>query len=152
MAALRSRIPVVLAVVVALLSSACGGGTDTPSSPSSPSVAYSQTDLRVGTGAEATAGRQATVHYTLWLYDAARPEGKGTRIESSRDPGGSPLLVRLGSGGVIPGFERGVTGMRVGGERRVTIPPDLAYGSRGSGTAIPPNATLLFEIELLDVQ
>jgi FKBP-type peptidyl-prolyl cis-trans isomerase len=134
-----------------LLAIGCGGGTDTPTTPSTPSASFSQTDLRVGTGTEATAGRLVTVHYTGWLYDPAQPEGKGRRFESSRDPGRNPFSFRLGVGGVIQGWDRGVAGIRVGGERRLVIPPELAYGASGSGP-VPPNATLVFDVEVLDVQ
>ena len=141
----------VLLLILALAASACGGGTDTPTSPSTPSAPYSQTDLVIGTGAEATAGRTVTVHYTGWLYDPSQPDSKGRRFESSRDPGRSPFSFLLGGGRVIAGWDRGVVGMRVGGERRLVIPPELAYGAAGSGP-IPPHATLVFDIEVLNVQ
>jgi FKBP-type peptidyl-prolyl cis-trans isomerase len=142
----------ILVLCLALGAAACGGGDDaSPTSPSTPSAPYSQTDLRVGSGTEASAGRTAVVHYTLWLYDPAGAESKGRRIESSRDRG-TPFGFRVGAGGVIQGWDRGVPGMRVGGERRLILPPELAYGAQGSGTAVPPNATLVFDIELLEVQ
>jgi FKBP-type peptidyl-prolyl cis-trans isomerase FkpA len=107
----------------------------------------------VGTGAEAGVGRGVSVHYSGWLYDPAQPESKGRQFDSSRTPGRAPLPFTIGAGQVIPGFEQGVAGMRVGGQRRVIIPPDLAYGARGSSDgSIPPNATLVFDIELLNVQ
>lgn len=92
----------------------------------------------------------AVVHYTLWLYNPAGADSKGTRLQSSRDAG-TPYSFRLGANAVIPGFEQSVTGMKVGGLRRAIVPPALAYGSQGSGTAIPPNTWLVFEIELLAV-
>lgn len=121
------------------------------SSPSSPSVAlpraeFSQTDLRVGTGASASNGRLLTVAYTGWIYDPTRPESKGTQFDSN-----TSFQFTLGNGGVIRGWDLGVVGMRVGGQRRLAIPPELAYGSSGRGT-IPPNASLVFDIELLNVQ
>jgi FKBP-type peptidyl-prolyl cis-trans isomerase FkpA len=104
-----------------------------------------------GSGNEAAAGRQVTVHYTGWLYDQSRPDHKGKKFDSSRDHG-EPFSFRLGAGQVIQGWDQGVTGMKVGGRRTLTIPPQLGYGSRGAGGDIPPNATLLFEVELLDVR
>lgn len=139
---------------VAFVAASCGGD-DPPASPTPPAanVPYSQTDLRVGTGAEAVAGRNVTVNYTGWLYDANAPENKGRQFDSSA--GRSPLPVTVGAtsgaGAVIPGFDMGIRGMRVGGLRRVIIPPNLGYGASGSGGVIPPNATLVFEIELLTV-
>jgi FKBP-type peptidyl-prolyl cis-trans isomerase FkpA len=100
----------------------------------------------VGTGAEATAGRTVSVNYTLWLYSASAAENKGQRIEGGTFP---PFV--LGTGRTIPGFDRGIVGMRVGGLRRLVIPPDLAYGAQGNGP-IPPNATIVFDVELTNVQ
>lgn len=141
-----SVLPIVL--LISSLAGACGDDAGTsPSSTSSP--AYSQTDLRVGTGVEAVAGRAATVHYTLWLYDAGRAENKGSQIESS--VGAQPFTFVVGARQVIAGWDQGVPGMRVGGQRRLVLPANLAYGSSGSGR-IPPNAPLVFDIELLAVQ
>jgi FKBP-type peptidyl-prolyl cis-trans isomerase FkpA len=114
-----------------------------------PSPQVIAVELRAGTGTTAAVGRIVTVHYTGWLLDAARPESKGTQFETS--VGASPYTFLLGFGQVIPGWDIGVTGMRVGGLRRLTIPPELAYGAQGVGP-IPPNATLIFEVELLAVQ
>ena len=137
-------------VVVSLAAVACGG--DSGTSPTIlPGAPFSTTDVRVGTGADATAGRRVTVNYTGWIYDPARPENKGQQFDSSVGAGRQPFPFTLGTGAVIRGFDQGVIGMKVGGLRRVTIPPDLAYGSAGSGGVIPPNATLVFDIELLDV-
>jgi FKBP-type peptidyl-prolyl cis-trans isomerase FkpA len=108
-------------------------------------------ELRVGEGTTATAGRIVTVDYTGWLHDPSRPEEKGTQFDSSLDAGRDPYSFYLGLGSVIQGWDLGVPGMRVGGLRRLTIPPELAYGSQGNGP-IPSNATLVFEIELLDVR
>jgi len=106
-------------------------------------------DLVVGTGAEATSGKKITVHYTLWL--APNAEGQMRRIESSHDKN-KPYSFRLGAGGVVKGWDEGIPGMRVGGKRRLVVPPQLGYGAAGSPPSIPGNATLVFEIELLDVK
>lgn len=140
-----------LMMALAALAVACGG--DSGSSPTAPTVnvPYSQTDLRVGTGTEATNGRRLSVNYTGWLYDASRTDNKGTQFDTS--VGVTPFSFVLGAGQVIRGWDQGVTGMRVGGQRRLVLPPSLAYGSTGAGNGrIPPNATLVFDIELLDVQ
>jgi FKBP-type peptidyl-prolyl cis-trans isomerase FkpA len=133
---------------VGLTCAGCGG--DSGTSPTIlPGAPYSQTDVRAGTGTEAAAGRRATVNYTGWLYDPVLPENKGLQFDTSI--GRQPFVLTVGAGQVIRGFDQGVTGMRVGGQRRVVIPPDLAYGSTGSQGVIPPNATLVFDIELLEV-
>ena len=108
-------------------------------------------DDMVGSGNEAVAGRQVTVHYTGWLYDQARADHKGNKFDSSRDRG-EPFAFRLGGGQVIQGWDQGVAGMKVGGRRTLTIPANLGYGSQGAGGVIPPNATLVFDVELLDVR
>src|SRR6187431_3322603 len=104
-----------------------------------------------GTGNEAGAGRQVTVHYTGWLYDASKADHKGKKFDSSRDRN-EPFAFRLGGGQVIRGWDEGVAGMRVGGQRTLTIPPAMGYGAQGAGGVIPGNATLLFDVELLDVK
>ncbi len=109
------------------------------------------TDLNAGTGAEAKPRQTVNVHYTGWLYDEHAPDHKGTKFDSSKDRG-EPFSFRLGAGEVIPGWDTGVAGMKVGGARRLTIPPALAYGPRGAGGVIPPNATLVFDVELLGVR
>ncbi len=101
-------------------------------------------DLQAGTGDEATTGRTVDVHYTGWLTD-------GTKFDSSLDRG-RPFSFPLGAGRVIKGWDQGVVGMRVGGKRRLTVPAELGYGARGFPGAIPPNATLVFEVELLAVK
>jgi FKBP-type peptidyl-prolyl cis-trans isomerase FkpA len=110
------------------------------------------TDVVKGMGDEAFPGMVVIVHYTGWLYDAAAPDQHGRQFDSSRDRG-QPLSFPLGSGRVISGWEQGIPGMKVGGKRRLVIPPALAYGSRGAGNGvIPPNATLIFDVELLAVE
>ena len=109
-----------------------------------------KTDIKLGEGAEATAGKVVLVHYTGWLYDEAAPEHKGRKFDSSRDRH-EPFDFPLGAGHVIKGWDQGVAGMRVGGQRTLVIPPQLGYGARGAGGVIPPNATLVFDVELLGV-
>jgi FKBP-type peptidyl-prolyl cis-trans isomerase FkpA len=104
-----------------------------------------------GGGNEAVAGRQVTVHYTGWLYDQSKADHKGQKFDSSRDRN-EPFAFRLGARQVIEGWDKGVAGMKVGGRRTLTIPPQMGYGSQGAGGVIPPNATLLFDVELLDVR
>ena len=108
-------------------------------------------DVTPGTGAEATKDQMVRVHYTGWLYDASAADKRGTKFDSSKDRG-EPFEFRLGAGEVIQGWDEGVAGMKVGGTRVLTIPPALGYGARGAGGVIPPNATLLFEVELLGVR
>jgi len=105
-------------------------------------------DLVVGTGATAASGQKVDVHYTGWLTDGVIT---GRKFDSSKDRG-QPFQFALGKGQVIRGWDEGVAGMKVGGKRKLTIPPALGYGSRGAGGVIPPNATLLFEVELLGVK
>jgi FKBP-type peptidyl-prolyl cis-trans isomerase len=109
------------------------------------------TDTKVGSGAEAAAGKQVTVHYTGWLYDGAAADHRGSKFDSSRDRN-DPFAFRLGARQVIAGWDQGVAGMKVGGSRTLVIPAALAYGPRGAGGVIPPNATLVFDVELLDVK
>ena len=110
-----------------------------------------QTDVKLGTGEEATGGHVVKVHYTGWLYDATAPQKKGAKFDSSVDRG-TPFTFPLGSGRVIKGWDQGVVGMKIGGQRTLIIPAHLAYGSRGAGDSIPPNAVLVFDVELLGLQ
>ena len=107
-------------------------------------------DTTVGSGAEASAGQRVKVHYTGWLYDPTAPKNRGKKFDSSKDRG-QPFSFGLGGGEVIRGWDEGVQGMKVGGTRVLTIPPEMGYGARGAGGVIPPNATLVFEVELLGV-
>lgn len=104
-------------------------------------------DTQTGTGAEATAGQLVTVHYTGWIYNDGE---RGAKFDSSKDRN-DPFQFDLGRGHVIKGWDEGVQGMKVGGTRVLVIPPQLGYGTRGAGGVIPPNATLMFEVELLEV-
>jgi FKBP-type peptidyl-prolyl cis-trans isomerase len=108
------------------------------------------TDTTIGTGAEAVPGQSIQVHYTGWLFDESAPDNKGRKFDSSLDRG-QPFEFQLGVGMVIAGWDQGFAGMRVGGRRTLVIPPELGYGARGAGGVIPPNATLIFEVELLGV-
>lgn len=114
-------------------------------------AALVKTDTKLGEGEMAAAGKTVTVHYTGWLYEDAAPNHQGKKFDSSRDRD-QPFAFALGAGQVIPGWEHGVEGMKVGGKRLLIIPPALAYGSKGAGGVIPPNAQLVFDIELLGVQ
>ena len=129
-----------------------------------PQVAFSETrqgatnvtelvkkDIKIGTGEEAVVGKMVEVHYTGWLYDPAAPDKKGAKFDSSRDRG-TPFSFLLGAGRVIKGWDRGVAGMKVGGQRMLTIPAEMAYGTRGAGNVIPPNAALIFDVELLGLR
>lgn len=130
--------------LVALGVAAC---TDSPTGPSS-GAPYSQVDLRLGTGTDAVSGKSVTLNYTGWLYDPSKPDNKGLQFDTSI--GKSPLTFTLGSQEVIAGFSQGVTGMKIGGARRIIIPPSLGYGGQRN-SSIPPYSTLVFEVELLDV-
>ncbi|SRR6266540_2411647 len=134
-----------LLVALALFISAAACGSVTPIYPDQSGVPYSQTDLIVGTGAEAVAGQTASVQYVLWLYSETGTDHKGTQIDSGA------FSYVVGGNGVIKGFDNAVIGMKVGGSRRATVPPSLAYGSTGNNS-IPPNAALVFEISLINVQ
>ena len=107
-------------------------------------------DVVVGDGGEATAGANVTVHYTGWLYAPESPDKRGAKFDSSVDRG-QPFQFPIGAGRVIRGWDEGVAGMRVGGKRVLIIPAELGYGARGAGDVIPPNATLVFEVELLGI-
>ena len=109
------------------------------------------TENKIGDGAEAVAGKSVDVHYTGWLYDAAKNDLKGTKFDSSVDRG-AHFSFPLGAGRVIKGWDQGVAGMKVGGKRTLIIPADMGYGARGAGDVIPPNATLIFDVELFGVR
>jgi FKBP-type peptidyl-prolyl cis-trans isomerase FkpA len=127
------------------------GKPDTASNIGAKMNELQKIDSTPGTGPEAVAGKAVVVHYTGWLYDPAAPDHKGRKFDSSLDRR-QPLTFVLGTGRVIKGWDEGVAGMRVGGKRTLVIPPDLGYGARGAGNAIPPNATLVFDVELMEVR
>ncbi|UOV01534.1 FKBP-type peptidyl-prolyl cis-trans isomerase [Pseudoxanthomonas mexicana] len=131
-----------------LLLAACNA----PVPPPGGSVAdLERIDTLAGTGAVATSGSDVTVHYTGWLYDENAPDKHGMKFDSSVDRG-QPFTFLLGAGQVIRGWDDGVAGMKVGGKRTLLIPADLGYGSNGAGGVIPPGASLVFDVELLDVK
>lgn len=138
-------------ITALLVATACGPTAQNPSTQLSTNQTQGNQkmgliieELTKGTGSEAVKGKTITVHYTGWLTD-------GTKFDSSLDRG-QPFTVKLGAGEVIKGWDEGFAGMRVGGKRKLTIPPELGYGSRAVGGVIPANATLIFEVELLDVR
>jgi FKBP-type peptidyl-prolyl cis-trans isomerase len=109
------------------------------------------TDIKKGAGPAIEAGQTAVVHYTGWLYSEGAPENKGQKFDSSRDRN-QPFDFELGAGMVIQGWDEGVEGMQVGGHRRLVIPPEKGYGAQGAGGVIPPNATLVFDVELVGIE
>lgn len=133
------------ALIVTVAASGC---TELPAEASG-SAPYSQTDLRAGAGAAAVRGNTIVVNYTGWFYDVSKPQQKGLQFDTSTGRG--PLEFVLGVGNVIAGWDVGLVDMRQGGLRRLVIPPSLAYGAVRNGP-IPPNATLVFEVELLEVK
>ena len=114
-------------------------------------VSFQKIDMMVGEGEAAKAGQTVSVHYTGWLYEPAATDKHGTKFDSSVDRG-QPFEFPLGAGRVIKGWDQGVEEMKVGGKRTLIIPPEMGYGARGAGRVIPPNATLIFDVELLGVE
>jgi FKBP-type peptidyl-prolyl cis-trans isomerase FkpA len=125
------------------------GCNNTTTGPSSAAGVFTQTDLRVGTGATAAVGNIIKVFYTGWFYDAGQTNQKGLQFDASVGANGYQFV--LGAGNVIAGWDQGLVGMKEGGIRRLVIPPSLAYGAARNGP-IPPNSTLVFEVELISVQ
>ncbi|MGE0593327.1 MAG: FKBP-type peptidyl-prolyl cis-trans isomerase [Vicinamibacterales bacterium] len=140
-----------LTLAALVVAAACGGTELQPGEGMSNITELEAQDQQAGDGEEATAGRAVTVHYTGWLYSDTAEGHRGRQFDSSRDRN-EPFTFRLGGGEVIRGWDEGVAGMRVGGRRTLTIPPSLGYGARGAGGVIPPNATLVFDVELLGVR
>jgi FKBP-type peptidyl-prolyl cis-trans isomerase FkpA len=140
---MKRLIPIMVLIAVV----ACSKDSSTPMAPTTTSAPYSQTDLVVGTGATAANGNNVTVAYTGWLHDSSKPAAKGNQFDSGT------ITFVLGAGRVIRGWDQGVAGMRVGGQRRLVIPPELAYGNNSPDTSkISQNATLVFDVTLNNVQ
>ncbi len=137
-----------LASVASITDADAAGPADLPKAPV---TALAKIDRTVGAGVEATPGKMVSVHYTGWIYDPAAAEGRGKKFDSSLDRG-QPFSFPLGGGMVIRGWDEGVAGMRIGGKRTLVIPAEMGYGARGAGGVIPPNATLIFDVELLGVR
>ena len=137
-----------LGLMAALTLAACGNPPPAQANGEVPKLTV--IDHTVGTGAQAVAGAEVLVHYTGWVYDKDAKDHHGTQFDSSRDSG-TPFSFTLGAGRVIAGWDQGVAGMRVGGTRTLLIPAALGYGARGAGDDIPPNVSLVFDIELLEV-
>ena len=151
---LISKLLLALLLSAAFVTTACSGQSSSPSASAAAKNDVAElikNDVKVGTGAEAVAGHTVSVHYTGWLYDENAPGHKGSKFDSSRDRN-EPFEFSLGAGQVIKGWDQGVEGMKVGGQRTLIIPPELGYGARGAGGVIPPNATLVFDVELLGVR
>jgi len=145
-----------VAVATALLLAGCGKQTPPPAAPATTDIApitqLQKIDIVKGTGEGISAGQKAVVHYTGWIYDPSASDHKGKQFDSSRQSG-KPFRFTIGEGSVIKGWEEGVQGMQPGGQRQLVIPPDLGYGATGAGGGvIPPNATLMFDIELLAIE
>jgi FKBP-type peptidyl-prolyl cis-trans isomerase len=145
---MKSILQILATLACALALTACGGSDDAPvTTPDLPVV--TKADLAVGTGIEAIAGDSVTVAYTGWVYDSTKAENKGTQFDQKT--AASPFTFQLGKGTVIAGWDQGVVGMRVGGKRRLVIPPGLGYGAVANGV-IPANSTLVFDIEVLSIK
>ena len=136
------------AILFVLLLAACGGP---PPYTGGDVVDLQRTDVTTGTGEPAVAGDEVSVHYTGWLYDQHAPDKRGQKFDSSRDRG-EPFVFLLGAGRVIRGWDDGIVGMQRGGKRELRIPSGLGYGASGAGKVIPPGASLVFEVELLDIR
>jgi FKBP-type peptidyl-prolyl cis-trans isomerase FkpA len=142
----------ILLAAAALFAVGCNSVDSNPNNPSQVNIEFTVTDLVVGTGNPAVVGNVATVNYTGWLYNSGGNESKGTQFDTSLQADRSPLVLTIGRLVNIPGFEQALIGMRVGGKRRAYIPSSLAYGPSGSGNGvIPPNAAVVFELDLLSL-
>jgi FKBP-type peptidyl-prolyl cis-trans isomerase FkpA len=142
-----------LSLVLCMAAVGCGGGKGTSAAGpyTGPQPTFSQADLTTGTGTRAARTARITVNYTGWVYDPNKPDHKGSQFDTSIGRG--PFSFTLGAGEVIPGWDQGFNDMRVGGKRRLIIPTDMGYGAQGTPDgSIPPNAPLVFEMELLDVK
>ena len=143
-------LPIALLITTGIFSTTACSQQAAPKTEISNMTELIKTDVKLGTGDLATAGKNVSVHYTGWLYDAAAADHHGKKFDSSRDRN-EPFEFPLGAGRVIQGWDQGVAGMKVGGQRTLVIPASMGYGARGAGGAIPPNATLVFDVELLGV-
>lgn len=148
----------IAAIAIVALAAGCGPDAPVQTRPATtaqalpPVTELQKTDFVQGAGEGISAGRTAVVHYTGWLYEPSAPEQKGEKFDSSRDKG-APFRFTIGAGNVIKGWDEGVQGMQIGDQRRLIIPANLGYGERGAGGGkIPPNAALLFEVELLAIE
>jgi len=152
------------AILVAAVAAACAGANatlaQTPAAPTTQEGGsklnampkeLQKVDVKQGAGAEAVSGKPVLVHYTGWIYDESKPDKKGAKFDSSLDRK-VPFGFFLGAGKVIKGWDEGVVGMKVGGQRTLIIPPQMGYGDRGAGGVIPPGATLIFDVELIEVK
>ena len=148
---IAAGVAVVVAVAFFAQQAHRSGQAATGTTASTPVQGLQMTDVKEGSGAEAVPGKIVIVHYTGWLYDDSAADKKGKKFDSSRDRG-DPFDFPLGGGQVIKGWDQGVAGMKVGGQRTLVIPPEMGYGARGAGGVIPPNATLVFDVELLEVK
>lgn len=150
------NINIIVATICLLTLSACQAESNNTANKKTTAMTESVTELVkndtvVGAGREAESGFNVTVHYTGWLYDEKAADKKGEKFDSSLDRN-DPFKFDLGAGQVIQGWDQGFTGMKIGGKRTLIIPSEMGYGTRGAGGAIPPNATLIFDVELLDVK
>ncbi len=148
-------LPVLAICVVSVLLAGCSGGEDEAAKTASvatvaPPTELQKIDIVKGSGEGVSQGQTAVVHYTGWLYDPTAPEQKGAKFDSSRDR--EPFPFRIGNREVIRGWDEGVQGMQPGGQRRLVIPPALGYGEAGASNVIPPNATLVFDVELMAIK
>jgi FKBP-type peptidyl-prolyl cis-trans isomerase len=143
-------LPLALLLTAGIFSSTACSDRAAPKMETGSMTELIKTDIKQGNGALATAGHNVTVHYTGWLYDEGAPDNHGKKFDSSRDRN-EPFVFPLGGGRVIKGWDQGVEGMKIGGQRTLIIPASMGYGARGAGGVIPPNATLVFDVELLDV-
>lgn len=148
---LRKSLSPILLLIASLVLGGCDSVPTQVSQQEIPMSELIKHDLVLGEGAEAVSGKRISVHYTGWLFDANAENHRGRKFDSSKDRG-QPFGFQLGAGQVIQGWDQGFSGMKVGGTRLLTIPAELGYGARGAGGVIPPNATLIFEVELLDVK
>ena len=155
---LTTRLPLSFIIFLGAMLSACTDNSEIKKVTVAPVITATASitslikdDVKVGTGAEAVTGKTVSVHYTGWLYDPSAADKHGKQFDSSRTSG-TPFQFPLGGGRVIKGWDQGVAGMKVGGQRTLTIPANMGYGARGAGGSIPPNATLIFDVELLGVE